>query len=236
MPTEQRILVIGDTHIPCVRRGYLEFCQYVKRHERCNLIVHIGDVVDEHAVSPSHLALPDAAGTREELQESREIVAEWYGSFPRALVCIGNHDDRPYRAARAVRICEDRMRTFNEVWSTPRWTWDWGYVIDGIYFTHRTNNSGQSPAFNAMRERAMPVVLGHHHSCSGVKTLVNPERRLFGVDVGAGCDDRALAFRYFQHSQKRSVMSCATIINGMPHVHVMPCSRGEQFHDSNFST
>jgi hypothetical protein len=126
------------------------------------------------------------------------------------------------------------MRTFSDLWHTPRWQWEYGYTIDGIYFTHRTNNGGQSPAFNAMRERAMPVVLGHHHSCSGVKFLVNPERRLFGVDVGAGCDDREVAFRYCQHAQKRSVISAAVILDGIPQVHIMPMSRGEEYHDSNY--
>lgn len=232
MPDRPRILVIGDTHIPAVRKGYLDFCKYLKRHFRCNLIVHIGDVVDEHAVSPTHPALPDAAGAREELQESRDIVRQWHAAFPRVKVCIGNHDDRPYRAATFMHICSDRMKRFNEVWGTTNWEWAYDYVVDGIYFTHRTNNGGQTPAFNAMRERAMPVVLGHHHSCSGVKTLVNPERRLFGVDVGAGCDDRAIAFRYFRASQKRSVISAAVIIAGMPQVMVMPCSAGEPYHDS----
>ena len=229
-----RILVIGDTHIPCVRKGYFEFCKYLKRHFRCNLTIHIGDVVDEHAVSPTHLALPDAAGVKEEMKESREQTRTWHGAFRNALVCVGNHDERPYRAAAIMHIGAERMRRFNEVWNTPTWTWEYDYVIDGIYFTHRTNNGGQSPAFNAMRQRAMPVVLGHHHSCSGVKTMVNPERRLFGVDVGAGCDDRAIAFRYFRPAQARSVMSAAVIIDGQPQVYVMPCSEGEPYHDSNF--
>ena len=234
MPSRSRILVIGDTHIPCVRKGYLQFCKDLKREYRCGTIVHIGDVVDEHAVSPTHPPLPDAAGPTEELAETRETVHEWHAAFPRVRVCIGNHDERPYHAATFMHICSDRMRRFNEVWRTPGWQWEYDYVIDGIYFTHRTNNGGQSPAFNAMRERAMSVVLGHHHSCSGVKTMVNPERRLFGVDVGAGCDDRAIQFRYFRASQKRSVISAAVIIDGFPQVYVMPCSEGERYHDSRF--
>ena len=229
-----RILVIGDTHLPCVRPGYLEFCKYLKRHHRCNTVVHIGDLVDEHAVSPTHLALPDAAGLREELAEAREHTQEGHAAFRNVRVCIGNHDDRPYRAAASAHLASERMRTLNEVWKTPTWTWEYEFIIDGIYFTHRTNNGGQSPAYNAMRERAMPVVLGHHHSCAGVKWLVNPERRLFGVDVGAGCDDRGIAFRYFRPSQKRSVISAAVIIDGFPQVHLMPCGENEAFHDSKF--
>lgn len=229
-----RILVIGDTHLPCVRKGYLDFCKYLKRHFRCNTVVHIGDVVDEHAVSPNHLALPDAPGASEELIEAREGVREWYGAFPNAKVCIGNHDDRPYRAAAMVHLVQERMRTLNEVWQTPRWQYEYEYIIDHILFTHRTTNGGQCPAFNAMRQRAMSVVLGHHHSCSGVRTMANPERCLFGCDVGAGCDDTAIQFRYCRAAQARSVISAAVIIDGHPQVYLMPMSPGEPYHDSNF--
>ncbi len=230
-----RILCIGDLHLPCVRLGYFEFCKYLKRHYHCNTVVFMGDQVDEHAVSPSHLALPDAAGVREELAETRDLIHKWYSAFNPAVALIGNHDDRPYRAAATVHLGEERLRAYAEVWRTPRWDWRYDSVIDGIYFTHRTNNGGQSPAFNAMRQRAMSCVLGHHHSCSGVKTLVNPERRLFGVDVGAGCDDRAIAFRYFRPSQQRSVISAAVIIDGFPQVYVCPIGEGEPYNDHNFS-
>lgn len=230
-----RILVIGDTHLPCARLGYLDFCKYLKRHERCNTVIHIGDVVDEHAVSPSHLALPDAPGAREEVAETKDAVHDWYDAFPNTKVCIGNHDERPYRAAAMMHIGQDRMRTLNEVWGTPRWQWEYDYVVDGILFTHRTNNGGQCPAFNAMRQRAMSVVLGHHHSCSGVRTMANHERRLFGVDVGAGCDDNSIQFRYFRAAQARSVISAAVIIDGYPQVYVMPMGDGEPYHDSRYS-
>lgn len=230
-----RILCIGDLHIPCVRKGYLEFCKYLKRHYHTNTTVFLGDVVDEHAVSPSHIALPDAPGAREEISETRELVREWYGAFRNAKVAIGNHDERPYRAAAMVHIGEDRLRSLSDMWGTPHWDWKYDHIIEGILFVHRTNNSGQCPAFNAMRQRAMSCVLGHHHSVAGVRYLVNPERRLFGLDVGAGCDDRAIQFRYFRAAQARSVMSAAVILDGFPQVHIMPCGESEPFHDSNFS-
>jgi len=229
-----RILAIGDTHLPCVRPGYLQFCKDLKKEFRCDTVVHMGDVVDEHAVSPSHMANPDAQGPREEFKEALDAVQQWYSAFPNAMVCIGNHDERPFRAAAIMRLVEGRLRPYSEVWKTPKWVWQYEYVLDGIYFTHRTNNGGLYPAYNAMRARAMSVVLGHHHSCSGIKTLVNPERRLFGVDVGAGCDDNQIQFRYCQHAQQRSVISAAVIIDGYPQVYVMPMGPREKYHDKKF--
>jgi hypothetical protein len=85
-----------------------------------------------------------------------------------------------------------------------------------------------------MRKLALPVVMGHHHSAAGFKPLMNPERRLFGLDVGCGVDDKAVAMLYAEKRVVRSVMSCATIIDGMPQVHLMPCGRGEKYHDSRF--
>jgi predicted phosphodiesterase len=226
-----RILCVGDLHIPCVRSGYLQFCRDLRKEFKTDTTVFLGDIVDEHAVSPAHPASPDAPGTKEEYAQAFEAVKEWHEAFPLARVCLGNHDERPYRAAALVKLISERLKSPAELWETSGWDWQYEHTIDGIFFTHRTNNGGQMPAYNAMRARAMSVVLGHHHSCAGVKFLVNPERRLFGLDVGSGVDDRMVQFKYCQHAQQRSVISAAVILDGYPQLHVMPMSRGERYYD-----
>jgi predicted phosphodiesterase len=229
-----RIIDFGDTHFPCVRPGALEFVRDIQAQYKCDTVVHHGDVFDEHAVSPTHTPEPDAPGPRAEYDESFAIVQDWKKAFPNMRVCWGNHDLRSFRAASAARIIEKRLKPFAELWDTPGWKWDFEWILDGILFTHMTNNGGLTPAFNAMRARAMSVVLGHHHTCSGKKTMVNPDRRLFGVDAGALCDDRTIQFRYARVIPARSVMSAVTIIDGYPEVHEMPIGRGEKYHDSRF--
>lgn len=43
MPNDS-VLVIGDTHFPFVKKGYLDFCLDIKRRVKCEQVVHIGDL------------------------------------------------------------------------------------------------------------------------------------------------------------------------------------------------
>jgi hypothetical protein len=212
----------------------LEFCCDIRDKYKCDIAVHHGDVFDEHAVSPTHTPEPDAPGPHQEYDESYQLVQKWKKKFPELFVCYGNHDLRSYRAAAQAKLIEKRLVPFAKLWDTPGWKWAFEWVFDGILFTHMTNNGGLTPAFNAMRMRAMSVVMGHYHTCSGKKTMVNSERRLFGVDAGALCDDRTIQFRYARVIPARSVMSVVTVIDGYPEVHEMPIGRGEKYHDSKF--
>jgi len=45
------ILIIGDTHIPFHKKNYLNFCKDVQKKYKCKRIIHIGDEVDNHALS-----------------------------------------------------------------------------------------------------------------------------------------------------------------------------------------
>jgi predicted phosphodiesterase len=229
-----KVGVIGDTHLPAVRKGYLQFCMDTFAKFKCDKFVHIGDVVDMHAVS-FHQPHPDAPGPLDEIKQTRESVKLWYKAFPDLKICIGNHDARFIRLAATVKIPDIILRSYNEIWETPKWTWRYDYIIDGIYYTHGDGaGGGLYPAYNMMRKIAMPVVMGHHHSACGVKFLVNPERRLFGCDVGSGVDDKAVNMLYMEKGKIRSVISCATVIDGIPQVHIMPMGKGERYNDKNF--
>ena len=41
-----RVLVIGDTHCPAMKEGYVDFLKDVQETWDCDTVVHIGDVVD----------------------------------------------------------------------------------------------------------------------------------------------------------------------------------------------
>src|SRR5690606_32977836 len=45
------ILVIGDTHEPFSKDGYLKFCRDTQEKFDAGTVVHIGDLTDNHAVS-----------------------------------------------------------------------------------------------------------------------------------------------------------------------------------------
>lgn len=228
-----RVLGAGDLHCPWQRRGYLQFLIDLYYQWGCNRVVFMGDVVDTHAIS-FHQKEPGCPGPLEEYRQAKEAVREFYKAFPKATVVLGNHDKRIVRRAKSVDIPDIFIKSYKEIWGTPGWDWVEDIVIDDCYYYHGDGQGGEYPAANAVRKMLMSVVLGHNHTASGVKYYTNPTRRVFACDTGAGCDDKAMAFAYSERNKRRSVISAAVVIDGIPYVEPMPCGKGEIYHDSNF--
>jgi hypothetical protein len=228
-----RNLIIGDLHNPWTHPGYLPFCRDLYSRHKCDNVIFIGDVVDWHAIS-FHPRNPDAPGPKDEYTRTKERVQEWYKAFPKAKVCIGNHDERVVRLAGTVNIPEDFLKTYSEMWETPGWTWDRSFIADDVYYFHGTGTGGVHPAFTSMCKQLMSVVQGHIHSASGIKWRANPRRRIFGMDTGCGIDDKAIAFAYGWNQQIRSIVSAAVVLDGIPILEVTPIGDGEKYHRSRF--
>jgi predicted phosphodiesterase len=226
-----RVLVIGDTHFPAVHPSYLNFVQDIAEQYRCNTFVHIGDVVDLHAISRFD-ALPEAPGAQDEYFQTMKFIKDWYKVFPKLIITEGNHDFRQYRQSRIVNIPARFLKGYNELYGTKKWNWVTEIVIDGVYYFHGTGVSGLHPAYNTMQKMLMSTVMGHIHTAGGIKWRANPARRLFGMDSGCGVDDKHLAFKYGDHLKVRSILSCGVVIDGMPQHIIMPCSKGERYHRS----
>lgn len=228
-----RVLVVGDLHAPVTRKHYLRFCKAQYKKFDCNKVVFIGDVVDWTSIS-FHVANPECPGPADEYRMALQCIQQWRRAFPKAKVMIGNHDRRPHRKAEKEGIFPKLLRNYDEVWKTPEWKWVTSCIIDDVYYCHGDGKGGgNTPAFNTAKNMGMSVVMGHFHSKAGVKWLVNPLRRWFGMDVGTGIDDTAFAFSYAKEQTYRSVLSCGVVLNGMPQHIMMPCSRGEKYWDGD---
>lgn len=227
------VLVVGDVHEPVSHPGYLDFCKDLYDEWRCNEVVFIGDVSDWHAVS-FHAAHPECPGPDDEFKVAKEGIDRWRKAFPRARICIGNHDERIIRLAESVNIPKRFIREYADIWETPKWTWGWDFIIDDVYYFHGTGNGGIHAAFNAMKKRLMSVVMGHCHSIAGIKWLVNPQKRIFGMDVGTGIDVRAMQFAYGKHSIQKPILSAGVVLNGTPYHEMMPCSQDERYARENY--
>ncbi len=105
MKTKKRnILVVGDLHAPFIKEGYLEFCKKVYKEHKCNMVVFTGDVLDSH-FSSFHDANPDGMAAGEELTAAIKQLKKWHKAFPKAKVCLGNHDRIAYRKAFSMSKC-----------------------------------------------------------------------------------------------------------------------------------
>lgn len=229
-----KVLVIPDLHEPSSRPGALAFCRDLRRKHKTDTTVFIGDVTDWHSVS-FHAHHPEMPGPNDEYEIAFRCLHKWYKAFPKAIVCLGNHDRRIVRLAESVNIPKRWIRGYGEGWKTPGWKWVDDIVIDEVSYDHGEGQGGSMyPAFNKMKNMGMSCILGHHHSAGGVKWLVNPLRRMFGLDTGALISDKSMAFAYNKKAVKRSVLSAAVVIDGIPQHIVMPCGIGEPYHDSRF--
>jgi predicted phosphodiesterase len=90
MASKKNIGIIGDTHFPFCHPKYLDFCYEVFNKFQCTEIVHIGDEVDNHAIS-FHSHNPDGHSPSKESELAQKDLNIWYKRFPNVKVCIGNH-------------------------------------------------------------------------------------------------------------------------------------------------
>ena len=77
-----KVLVIGDTHIPFSHPNYLRFLREVANEFRPDQIVHIGDLVDHHALA-RFVADPDGLSAGHEWAAARKEVQRYAELFPK---------------------------------------------------------------------------------------------------------------------------------------------------------
>lgn len=228
-----KILVIGDTHLPAVHPGYLAFCKDLHSKFKCDTVMHIGDFVDFHAIS-NHDKHPDAKGAGDEYELALSMAEKWAKAFPTAYVCEGNHDARIIRQAASVNIPARFLRGYNDLWGTPKWKWGADWQLDDVHYFHGIGCSGAYPAPNAMQKMLMSTVMGHIHTAGGIWWRANPVRRIFGMSVGTGIDDRHMSFKYAENMKVRSILSAGVVIDGTPQHIIMPCGQGEKYNRKRF--
>jgi predicted phosphodiesterase len=226
--TMSRCLVIGDTHLPAVHPSYLRFVQDLRDKYKCDTVIHAGDVCDFHAIS-FHAHHPELPGPSDEFDLAYSLMRPWIRAFPSMKVCLGNHDARVVRLAASVNIPAKFIRNYAEVWETPGWDWIEDTIIDDVHYSHGEGCGGLHPAYNQMSKMLMSVAIGHVHTAGGVSWLANPQRRIFGLDVGSGIDEKSLAFAYGKNFKRRAIISAATVIDGIPQHHICPIGPGEKY-------
>ena len=205
------VLVVGDLHAPFTRKGYLEHCIQVYNNYQCNQVVFIGDIIDNH-YSSYHDADPDGYGAGEELDRAIAHIQPWYKQFPKAKVCIGNHDAIICRKAFSSGISNRWIRDYDEVLGTFGWDFKQEHNIDGVTYVHGTGSSGKG-ATKRVREWHTSIVQGHIHTEAFVDWYCNKNYRLFAMQVGCGVDDRSYAMAYAKNFTKKYIVSCGVVLN-----------------------
>ena len=205
----RNILVIGDLHEPFCLDGYLEFCieQYEKYN--CNHVILIGDAVDSHGWS-YHEQDPDGLSAGSELSLAIKKISKWYKAFPKADVCIGNHDRLAARKAFTGGIPSKWIKGYNEVLKTPNWNWVENVTYDNVLYEHGEGAQAATKAKNNM----MSSVCGHTHTAAYTQWFVGKKFRVFATQVGCGVDAKSYAAAYAKNFKKQAIGCAVVLENG----------------------
>lgn len=205
-------LVIGDTHEPFCHRDYLDFCLETKKRFDCGKVKHVGDEVDNHALS-YHEHDPDGHSASGEMALAMKRMKRWYKAFPRVDICVGNHSALPFRKAFTAGLPSRWLKAYSEVWEAPKgWRWALEWVDDGVLYTHGTGASGKNAALVQAEKNRMPTVIGHTHTFAGAQYHASRKDLVWGLNVGCGIDRKAYSFAYAKEQANKPVLGCGVVL------------------------
>lgn len=209
MPKDS-VLIIGDTHFPFVKKGYLDFCLDIKRRVKCEQVVHIGDLCDNHAIS-YHEHDPNGRSPIDEMTEADKHLKEWFKAFPSLFLCKANHD-LVDRKARTEGLPDRLFKPFRDIWKLPRgWKNEFAFEIDNVRYQHGTGYSGDNAHLKAAYNNRQSSVIGHTHANAGVGYIANEKDCIFGMNVGCGIDKDTYAMNYGRDFKKKPIISCGVV-------------------------
>jgi len=206
------VLVVGDLHSPFIKEGYLEHCIATKKRFKCDTVVFIGDVIDNH-YSSFHESDPDGYGAGQELQRAIDKLRPFYEAFPNAHVTWGNHDEIITRKSMSAGLSKRWLRSYSEVLETPGWDFVEHVDIDGVRYQHGTGGAAEHAAFNRAKNYRVSVVQGHIHTAANIEFSAGLVDRVFGFQVGCGIDAAAYAMAYARNFTKKPIVSCGVVLD-----------------------
>lgn len=205
-----RILIIADIHEPFTLKGYFEFCVYIYKKYNCNQVVFTGDIIDNH-YSSFHDTDPDGHGGATELKLAKRGIKKWYKQFPKAKVCLGNHDLIPNRKAFNAGVSDSWIMKIGDVLNTPNWEYSEEFIIDGIKYCHGTGRKAKQRA----KDDLISIVQGHYHGEGYISNYVGENYKIFAMQLGCGIDRKAYSMAYGKHFKKMHI-NCGVMLNKMP--------------------
>lgn len=213
-----RILVISDLHAKYYHPDTLKFLAALKKKYQPTEVVLTGDEIEYNSIS-YHENSPELPSAGQELEEAIEALKPIYKMFPKAYILESNHGSLVLRKAKTAGLPRKVIKSYNDILEAPK-TWQWvpNLILNTprgpVFFTH-----GMSSAVGKLSlTMSMSCVQGHHHHTAHIQYISTPERLLFDMIVGCMIDDKSLAFAYNKLIPKRPVISCAVIIDGVPHL------------------
>ena len=211
------VLVISDLHIPYHHPDAFEFLTQLKKKYKPDLVVNIGDEIDQHAIS-FHNHHPDLKSPGDELREARRYCQELQKIFPEMTLVHSNHSSLVYRRAVAHGLSLEYLKSYNEFLHVGQgWKWVDDLTVtlsDGqrCFFTHGM----ASRALAVSMQYGCNVCQGHYHSKFSIEYFSNPDKLVWAMQTGCLINQKELAFEYAKNFKSRFIIGCGMIIEGQP--------------------
>lgn len=213
---KQKVLAIGDLHIPFHHRDAFAFLKEVNRVHRPTMIINMGDLEDWHSLG-SYDHDPDGLSAGFELMAIRDGVKPLFSLFPKMKICTSNHGARPWRAAFKFGIPSELIKSYKEILQMPDgWEIADSWEIDGVKYQHGEGFSGLTGAIKSALANMQSTVIGHIHSFAGIQYSANSKFLIFGFNVGCLIDRHAYAFEYGKHLASKPILGVGLITEGIP--------------------
>jgi hypothetical protein len=208
------VLAIPDTHAPFMNPGAVDFLSDLKKEYRPNVIVHLGDEGDQHALGDWDPD-PDGMSPGDEHKAMVAQLKSLYKLFPNVHVCTSNHGERPFKRAFKSGIPKAYLKAYREFMEAPdEWRWSADWIFDGVVYEHGEGHTGKDGALKAALGNRKSTVIGHIHSFAGVQYSATKFDQIFGFNVGWLGDEQKYAFRYGLKFKNKPVLGAGIIIEG----------------------
>ena len=197
---------------------YPSFLQRTFKRYQCSKVIHIGDLVDNQAIS-YHEKHPSLSSAQDEYFKAKMQVAKLYALFPKVEWIMGNHDALTERQCVTAGLLPGMLRQQSDIWSLPE---GWNvhprfsrYKYDGVVYSHGdSGKGGMYAAVKNSRDNFTNWVSGHCHSEAGVWYTTVEGNRIFGMNVGTEVDTDNLVFNYGRKFNKKPSSGCGVVIDG----------------------
>lgn len=211
-----KVLAISDTQFPFEHEDTFKFLESVKKTYKPDIVVHVGDECDFHALGDWDHD-PDGMSAGDELKEALKKMQLLYKMFPKVYVCTSNHTARPFRKAFKHGIPKAFLKEYHEFLDAPKgWKWADSWEFDGVIYEHGEGQSGKDGAINAAKGNMASTVIGHIHSFAGIQWLANDKHLIFGFNVGCLIDRHKYAFAYGKKLKNKPILGVGIIEDAIP--------------------
>lgn len=162
---------------------------------------------------------PDSIySARTEIEQTIEIMKEWYAKFPLMKVAISNHGLRWQRRATDCEIPSMLMRKYEEWIQAPQgWKWQKHWVIEGSkerFMVEHGDDWGGGAHVQMALHNGMSTIAGHHHSKAVIEHFTTNNKRMWACYSGCLIDFEQFAFNYGRKHPKKPVIGATVIIDG----------------------